>query len=404
MKLTTESKKIMKYLKDNTSHIEYPLQSSAINILKEIYTDMISAEEFITNQAPEKHAFTKEISNKSNIPKPKTFNYSSFPKKIREFIDNNALYETTYSVSLFGRQIKIVFVTETHSADGQLNRFVDAILCWLFILNKYSSKFCCKAITIYLYFTSHMKCLPVTSEEVLDAIHVNSAFTRTCPVESEIVIFRKEEWFKVFIHETFHNFGLDFSDSNNKISKHEILKMFPVKSEVNAYEGYTECWAEIINVSFCSLHLIKARTFKEFLETFKVLMCYEIKYSFFQLTKILGFMGLKYRELFKNSNSSKRELFKEHTNVLAYYVIKTVLLNNFEGFLSWCKKNNTNLLQFKKTPSNEMSFCNFVKHNFKSDTMINNVDIMEDLNYNDKCGNNKKFMADNLRMTVCELC
>ena len=139
MKLTTESKKIMKYLKDNTSHIEYPLQSSAINILKEIYTDMISAEEFITNQAPEKHAFTKEISNKSNIPKPKTFNYSSFPKKIREFIDNNALYETTYSVSLFGRQIKIVFVTETHSADGQLNRFVDAILCWLFILNKYSS-------------------------------------------------------------------------------------------------------------------------------------------------------------------------------------------------------------------------------------------------------------------------
>jgi len=114
MKLTTESKKIMKYLKDNTSHIEYPLQSSAINILKEIYTDMISAEEFITNQAPEKHAFTKEISKKSNIPKPKTFNYSSFPKKIREFIDNNALYETTYSVSLFGRQIKIVFVTETH--------------------------------------------------------------------------------------------------------------------------------------------------------------------------------------------------------------------------------------------------------------------------------------------------
>jgi hypothetical protein len=52
---------------------------------------MISAEEFITNQAPEKHAFTREISNKSNIPKPKTFNYSSFPKKIREFIDNNAV-------------------------------------------------------------------------------------------------------------------------------------------------------------------------------------------------------------------------------------------------------------------------------------------------------------------------
>jgi hypothetical protein len=65
---------------------------------------------------------------------------------------------------------------------------------------------------------------------------------------------------------------------------------------------------------------------------------------------------------------------KENTNVLSYYVIKTILLNNYPGFLFWCKKNNTSLLQFKKTLSNQTLFCKFISNNYKKSSMLEGVD------------------------------
>jgi hypothetical protein len=316
-----------------------------------------------------------------------------------------SFYKLMYDFSLFERQIKIIFVTENNIEHqiSTFNKYVDSILLWLFILNEYSSKYCSKNITIYLYFTSHEKHVPKTNTEVLDQINVNSAFTTTCQVDSEIVIFRKEEWFKVLIHETFHNFGLDFSDSNTSC-KNEILQIFPVNSEVNLYESYTECWAEIINAALCSFYTIKNKNVNHFIKEFQVYILYEIKYSFFQLVKILDFMGLQYEDLYSKSEYSKitrDTLYKENTNVLSYYVIKTVLINNFQGFLSWCNKHNFSIMQFKKTPANQIEFCKFIKRNYKSKSMINNVNAIEQLFQNKKV--NKGYIMTNLRMTVCEL-
>jgi hypothetical protein len=131
---------------------------------------------------------------------------------------------------------------------------------------------------------------------------------------------------------------------------------------------------------------------------------YEIKYSFFQLAKILDFMGLQYQDLHSKSEYSKISrdtLYKENTNVLSYYVIKTILINNFQGFLSWCNKNNFSIMQFKKTPANQLEFCKFVKRNYKSKSMLNNINAIEQLFQNKK--GNKGYIMTNLRMSVCEL-
>ena len=106
------------------------------------------------------------------------------------------------------------------------NKYVDTIIMWLYILNEYGSKKCSTTFTIFLYLTSLEKKLPTSNIDILDQINVNTAFTSTCPSDSEIVIFRKEEWFKVFIHETFHSFGLDFSDMNNADATKFILTKF----------------------------------------------------------------------------------------------------------------------------------------------------------------------------------
>jgi hypothetical protein len=67
------------------------------------------------------------------------------------------------------------------------------------------------------------------------------------------------------MHETFHNFALDFSDMNSQstICKERILSIFPVNSNVNLYEAYTEFWAEFMNALFCSYYLTMNKMSKQ---------------------------------------------------------------------------------------------------------------------------------------------
>jgi hypothetical protein len=411
MKLTKESKKLLTYLHNNTRQSVSDMHPNTLAILHDIYNAIVIARNYISVRKKMLGAgfynVTRGVIKKEHhIPKPTNLNYNSIPLQIRDHISNTASHKLHYSVSLFERKINIIFVTETNAepALSTFNKCVDAILTWMCILNDQSSKHCSKVITIYLYFSSHEKRLPTSPIDVLDEINVNSAFTTTCPVNSEIIIFRKEEWLKVLIHETFHTFGLDFSGGNSSMSTNEILQLFPVKSEVNLYESYTECWAEIVNISFCSFHLMKRVSFEHFMQEFNDLILFEIKYSFFQLIKTLDFMGLTYKDLYSNTHNSKHSrdaLYKENSSILSYYVIKTVLLNNFQGFLSWCDKHNNTLMQFNQTPTNEMEFCKFIKRNYKSTSMLNNIKAMEPLLHNKKIG--KDYIMNNLRMTVCEL-
>jgi len=197
---------------------------------------------------------------------------------------------------------------------------------------------------------------------------------------------------------------------NNSRCKNRILNIFPVHSEVNLYESYTEFWAEIINALFCSFFSLKNKNnIEEFLSYSEFFINFERTYSFFQLVKTLRFMGLTYKDLYsKNINSKimRETLYKENTNVLSYYVIKTILLNNYQGFLFWCKKHNLSLLQFKKTLANQDEFCNFIEKNYKTSSMLESIDISQKFLNNLYSKNKKlydKYVLTNLRMSICEL-
>jgi hypothetical protein len=355
----------------------------------------------------------KKLVNSRQISKPKNFNANSFPDVVRTHIDNLAVSELTYTFSLYGREIKIIFVVEDENVELKLDayhKYIDNIIMWLYILNQYASKTCSKSLVVYLYFTSLEKKLPTSNVFVLDEIHVNTAFTTTCPKDSEIVIFRKEEWFKVFIHETFHNFALDFSDMNNNEVHQCILSIFKVTSDVNLFESYTEFWAEIMNALFCSFSSLKDKTnVDEFLDYSEFFINFERTYSFFQMVKTLDFMGLTYSDLYARnyqSNVRRVNLYKEHTNVLSYYVIKCILMNNYQGFLSWCKSNNFSLLQFKKTFSNQNEYCKFIEKNYKTKSMLSGVNetasFLQTIERKNKKPDNQ-YILSNLRMSICEM-
>jgi hypothetical protein len=415
MRLTKQSELLLSYFIKNKC-VEFITQNKKTDkIFLILYNEIKEANKYIESLKKRDDLFYRlqitEIHSSKQIAKPKTFPADWFPNQIRKHIDESIFTQLCYSFKLFGRKIQIYFLLEdiVDSNIDEYNKYVDNILIWLFILNEYASKNCADELTIYLYFTSLNKNIPSSNIHVLDHHNVNTAFTTTCPKKSEIVIYRKEEWFKVFLHETFHTFGLDFSDMNNEDCKNKILSIFPVNSEVNLYESYSEFWAKIMNCLFCSYHHLENKNNTEdFLNNCEFFINFERIFSYFQMIKVLDFMNLNYSQLYKKGPQNhivRNTMYKEKTNVLSYYIVTLILLNDYPCFLEWCNKNNTSLLQFKKTISSQISFCNFIEDNYKNNLFIKNVKCMEKLLSHTQKKDNKEisYLLKNLRMSICEM-
>jgi hypothetical protein len=399
-------------------------------ILEQLYDDIMDAHTSLQDlkKAHNRSSFYQmrinRITNASQIIKPSSFLSYYFPANIRAHIDNHAMFTITYNFTVFDKNITVIFTVEEEKDDldmhmSNYNKYIEHIYLWLHVLNTYAAPKCSQTLTIYLYFTSFSKTLPDTPIEVLDVVNVNTAVTTSCQPKTEIVIYRKEEWFKVFLHETFHSFGLDFSDMNNDECTSRILKIFPVKSKVNLFESYCEFWAEIMNVLFCSFRAIKVKTdFRAFIAKCSEYINMEMNYSVFQVVKTLNFMGLNYEAMHSSKDYAKilrDNLYKENTNVLSYYVVRMILMTNVQATLNWCDEHNGMhlLLQFKKTAQNQRAFCDFIGKNYNNTYTLNSVGCMQrvwreliarhGLNSASNNSNKKNFLMNNMRMSICEL-
>jgi len=380
------------------------------DILLQLYDDIRKADLYISSIKLRPIIEINKIQTMNQIPKPEKFPSNSFPKEVREHINDNSMVDIKYSFSLFERNINFHFVVEDSNAALNIERYDEyakMMLTWMHILTQYASRTCAKTLTVYLYFTRLLKNLPDMNIHVLSEEHINTAFTTTCPSVSEIIIFRQEEWFKVFMHETFHNFALDFSDMNNGECHATIKRIFPVNSEVNLFEAYAEFWAEIMNVCFCSYIEMKDKTdVASFLSHCEALINFERTYGFFQMVKTLGFMGLKYKNIYAKTETdviARENLYKENTNVLSYYVIRLILLAHYQDFLQWCNIHNTSLLQFKKTIQNQRDFCDFIEKKYKTKDFLEGVKCAEKFMKKIRQENPNVFLMRNLRMSICEL-
>jgi len=103
----------------------------------------------------------------------------------------------------------------------------------------------------------------------------------------------------------------------------------------------------------------------------------------------------------------RNAFYKEKTNVLAYYIIKTVLINNYQSFLAWCGDNNLSLLQFKKTVSNQLLFCKFIEKKYNTKSMLDNIHnaeiFLNKINNKRRPTEETKYLMSNMRMSICEL-
>jgi len=357
-----------------------------MNILKGIYKEIEESYKF----EPINYSFKEKNIYELQITQPKSMPFNYIPQQVREHILKNSRYEINYSFIVGKRECEIFFIMEEQLKSTDIHKYIKVIVMWLYILEKFAPPQCSKVFKGYFYMTSLEKHLPEKSDDVIDEIHSNTAFTRSCSADSEIILFRKEEWFKVFIHETFHSFGLDFSEMDVRECHLRILSTFKIKSQVNLFEAYTEFWAEIINSLFCSFFSKKSLAY--YIEK-------EKDYSFFQMNKVLTYMGISYEDLFDKTHL---HIYKENTNVFSYYILKTILMNNYIKFLEWCNQNNgtQNVFCFKKTKENLNNFCKFIEDNYKDPTIINSIN---EAKIKSKILNNNKYITTNMRMSISDL-
>ena len=221
--------------------------------------------------------------------------------------------------------------------------------------------------------TPFKKELPNRDEDyILGVQHVNSGMTtyRRNERENHIIVYRKEEWLKVLIHELLHAYRVDILAHNNK----SILKsIFPIKSELNYNEAYTECWAIILH---CLLDAyIKCDTYEKFRNMFHENIELEICFSMKQANKVLHHMYLHYNALITehkhdiNISMIRNLYFKEDTNIFSYYVLKVVLLFFYDEFIGFCGKYNMNYVYLQSAKR----LLKFIEARYKNPIFIDSV-------------------------------
>ncbi len=384
------------------------------NILDDIIKAHNSIEKLKKNGKGKKYSQHLEMitmQSKKDIPQPSFFNSSQFlPDSIRKYIIEHSTKYLIYKCEIGGRQFTIYFTLFDEDEEyAKYDKYATLMFVWLHIASKYSKKKCAKTLSIYIYLTPFQKRLPLDSWRVLDKDHVNSAVTTSCTANGEILLFRREEWFKVFIHETFHIFGLDFSDMSSDRLSEKLKKLFPIQSDMLAHETYTEFWATLLNSAFYSYNLLENKNDKDsFLLYFDFCIEFERLFSTLQVIKILNFMGMNYTDLYEDTPNAQlsRTLYKEKTNVFPYYVLKFILLFFHKDFVLWCDNNNTNIFNFTDTSNNLMLFYKFIEQRYNDDIikifMYNVYTYANSLQKQNKNQKDKVFLLNNMRMTICD--
>jgi hypothetical protein len=322
--------------------------------------------------------------------------YSHIPQKIRKEFESIKQIGITCEAELSGgRKCIIHIVAPSHSFSRQepngfslentcippssspeyiaynsFESYVVDILTWLNFASSIASPQCAQTLHIYLLLTDAKKRIPDLDTEPIDQIHANTAFTTSCSPKNSIFIFRREEWFKVLMHETFHCFGLDFSSSIGDKSNERILSIFPAvdpNTDIRLYETFCEMWAELFHIMFCLFHK-KCKKFSE--KKYREALVKEQRFSIYQSNKILKCAGYNYKSILVFPSSP---LYKENTQAFSYYVIKSILVWNLDKFIAWCSKYTKSTIPIQFDIDHIDQYCDLVEQLTKTDRGYTNA-------------------------------
>lgn len=325
-----------------------------------------------------------------NLPRGNLLDHLQIDSIKTYILNLNKINATHIQLTVNNRIYNLYFVLPLGSAPIDLERCVFKINQWLHVATSFAERACSTQVDVYLYLTDFEKKLPQTFGQPIGKENVNTAFTTGCSSSTEIIIFRREEWFKVFIHESIHNLGLDFQFTDNRLLK----SIFPLEnSNCSMPETYAEMWADIFNILL----------FVEREEDIERLIQIERKFSLFQAAKILDYFDLNYVELFEKTAESerlRRNNYKEASEIFCYYILRALLFYNCNEFIEWVAANSSGEgIKFDQTKI-EKFIRELIMPKYNQTKYVKMVDNVQ-AKFFDK-SQRDLFLKNNLRMTAVE--
>lgn len=233
-------------------------------------------------------------------------------------------------------------------------------------------------VTLVIFFCNQKRYLSSSKDlMILTPENINAGST----IVGEIVyIWRKEEFYKVLIHEFIHYFSLDFHDYDNKYFERKRDSLLKIEGIDVVNETYTELLAITIYNMFYSLH--NNIDFNEIIN-------YENLFTHFQIAKLIDFYGGNiYDDLYKIKINQK-------TSVTSYVIIKGMFLNNYDKLLEHLNKYSL-LERDKRIEDYKELYDNIVSKKSLDMGIINN--FLKFIKKNKEESN--KFIMKTLRMTM----
>jgi len=303
-------------------------------------------------------------------------------------------------LKIHGRDIHLYFIVpasiqntldiseNNNTLDAFFETCIRRAVVWLDVALRFSGETCANELNCYFFFTDDTKHLPASTTSFakkqmpggmgtpITQKNANTAFTWACMPSSKIILFRFEEWFKVFIHESFHCFGLDFAKmEQTQEQTKQLSTLFPVCKngmDFRIYETYCETWAETINALFIAYcenhnhnnkpnrttrrHTIHRHTLEisKIMKGVEALLRNERSFSIYQMVKVMRHHHLTYADLQCLDTLEKQNTYSEETQVFSYYIVKPIFMYYLNEYIEWCYKHNEreNTLYFVKTEEN----------------------------------------------------
>jgi hypothetical protein len=364
---------ILTFIKRNIPSLKLPKEGLS-SMSKILIRKIVNQMELAVNSWKLNQTYRERIlSSEADDFKGPDFEY--IVDEIKEDLSASNLAGKKYSFVIGSRTFTINVIYPHSYKPTFLDVAIKKMYVWLFVANHFADSGCSPNLTVYWYLTKHKKIIP-RENEVIDRVHVNTAFTMACPARANtIYIFREEEWFKVLIHESFHSMGIDFAKLPEEAANAAIYAIFPVNCDLRFSEAYTESWAEIIHVVFLSVGEYSCKEsaidINKLSKAIERKMDNERMFSMFQLAKVLHHNKTTYRGLFTKNR------YKEASHVFSYYVLKTIFIFFYNEFIEWTTENNDGTITFKKTQENILSLVGFIRDRCREPQFMQTINIFE---------------------------
>jgi len=377
-----------------------------------LFSDIMNAE-----RAYQPSNFTPIIIDIQTDGLPKGQSYTHCPDEVKTEIESKSRSGFQYIFQINQRKFRVVLVSpyKHNKVHLYMNKAIKNIYMWLHVASQYANPACSEQMDIYIYLTGMHKLLP-EKEVTISQVHANTAFTTSCKTKTEVNVFRLEEWLKTFMHETFHNMGMDFSGFDNYHINTEMYTLFPVNTDFRLYESYCEMWGETMTVLFKVYRSMRHNTRIDdihkkipiMIKSVENAIRCEVYHTMFQVSKILSHYGITYDELIRTNAGTNGCSYKENTPVLSYFVVKSILMFNIDYFMQWCIHNNeksvnfTNLLENDNIHAKMKRYCNITRKHYKDPAYVDALLRVQDVFNRIKRVGRNTYLLQNLRMTITE--